>query len=684
MKRLATRRYITILVSVSLLVLFLSNSGAVFRVGLQKGFHPSAPDSLAISGSDALGEVETESLAVIGADVWQAAGFTGEGVKVGVLDMGFDRYKELLGSDLPENVTVRSFVAGKDADGIGIVHGTAVAEIIHDIAPQAELFFAAYDTDVEENLAIDWLVAQGVDIISNSTASICDPMDGSGEIAMLVDQVVEKGILWVNSAGNHAKDHYRGSFSDRNKDGYHEFAPNDQYLEIIPPKGDILFCLNWESGKDSAGGSTVQDFDLYVLDGNGNVILRSQDRQIGAGSPPYEFLKYEFPDSGPYYVAFYTRERLVDVTPATFNFFAWGAKINYPVAERSVTTPGDAHRSLTVGAVYWSNDVLESYSSQGPTLDDRLKPDLVAPAGVSSAAYGETWKGTSASAPHVAGAAALVKQAYPAYTPDQITGFLKTRAKDLGDTGPDNQYGFGRLWLGAPPGQEAPPTATITLPPPSPTASETATQAPVPLTPSLAQPTLTLVSPTATQIGTSFLSANSSWLLPLGFLACVGVPGSLGIGGILVAVLYFTSRKFTPTLSYPARPINSGAEFRASLPGVHSGGAFARRANRGDLALPGVGPVGSPPQTAARGEAAGSSNLVLCPRCRRYNRPQARFCANCGMVLSRPQPAAPRVSSALQSGAQQRAAHQYPRFCRHCGGALRATSRFCPRCGRPL
>jgi len=87
-----------------------------------------------------VGSVETESVSVIGADVWQAAGVTGQGVKVGVLDRGFDGYRSLLGGDLPANVTVQSFIAGLDADQAGTVHGSAVAEIIHDIAQTPSFF----------------------------------------------------------------------------------------------------------------------------------------------------------------------------------------------------------------------------------------------------------------------------------------------------------------------------------------------------------------------------------------------------------------------------------------------------------------------------------------------------------------------------------------------------------------
>ena len=66
------------------------------------------------------------------------------------------------------------------------------------------------------------------------------------------------------------------------------------------------------------------------------------------------------------------------------------------------------------------------------------------------------FNGASAAAPHVAGAAALVKSANPAFTPDQIQTFLEGRPVDLGTAGKDNQYGAGKLALGTVPTASAP------------------------------------------------------------------------------------------------------------------------------------------------------------------------------------------------------------------------------------
>jgi len=98
-----------------------------------------------------VGNSTTEGLSVINAATWHAAGHTGSGVKIGVIDGGFIGYRGLLGSDLPASVTVRNFVDGEDdaqVDGT-TEHGTACVEIIYDVAPNSEIYLAKVATDLD-------------------------------------------------------------------------------------------------------------------------------------------------------------------------------------------------------------------------------------------------------------------------------------------------------------------------------------------------------------------------------------------------------------------------------------------------------------------------------------------------------------------------------------------------------
>jgi subtilisin family serine protease len=135
-------------------------------------------------------------------------------------------------------------------------------------------------------------------------------------------------------------------------------------------------------------------------------------------------------------------------------FVEYVREIEHWVAAGSVADPATSPNTLAVGAYCWATGAVEYYSSQGPTIDGRMKPELVAPDSVTTFTYGafggcgtSGFAGTSAAAPAVAGAAALVKQRFPSYGPAKIQEYLVRNAKDLGDVGPDSVFGAGRLLL---------------------------------------------------------------------------------------------------------------------------------------------------------------------------------------------------------------------------------------------
>jgi subtilisin family serine protease len=437
------------------------------------------------------------------ANDWHAQGITGQGVKVGVLDLGFGGYQELRGQELPENVTVEIF--GDEYAFDVEVHGTACAEIVHEMAPGAELYLAYYDgTDVAMGLAVEWLISQGVDIISNSTGSNgLTPMDGTGFAADLVNWAHDEGIFWVNAAGNEADVHYRGTFTDSDGDTIHEFSPDTDLLPFIPfgPEVETQIILSWDDWD-----TVTQDYELGLFDSDANLLAKSEDPQDGGqGQIPVEGFLYQFEDDNIYYLAIQNFEGRAR-GDATFDLFINGGLMHpdFAVPERSLSSPSDARGSFVVGAVHWADDALEPYSSNGPTADGRLKPDLSAPSVVDSASYApEAFDGTSAATPHVAGAAALVLQAFPEFGPDEIGVFLQERAIDLGQSGPDNAFGVGRLSLG-----DAPKT-TIEL---------TEGMAPA-----------ATVEPTPTAVAE--LQPTSTPRLAPGEEPAVGFPGQVGGGG---------------------------------------------------------------------------------------------------------------------------------------------------------
>ena len=157
--------------------------------------------------------VVSEGVSLIKADDWQNAGYTGSGVKVGIIDEGYTGYTALLGTELPSSVVVQSF-STYGIEGL-TSHGVACAEIVHDVAPDAQLYLTNIDDEIDFANAVDWLIAQNVDIISCSLGwSVGGPGDGTGSIDDKVADAGTAGILWVNSAGNYAQGHWTGSGAD--------------------------------------------------------------------------------------------------------------------------------------------------------------------------------------------------------------------------------------------------------------------------------------------------------------------------------------------------------------------------------------------------------------------------------------------------------------------------------------
>jgi subtilisin family serine protease len=116
----------------------------------------------------------------------------------------------------------------------------------------------------------------------------------------------------------------------------------------------------------------------------------------------------------------------------------------------TVGTPGDAAKVITVAASDKS-DGLASFSSRGPTTDNRVKPDIAAPgvsiyAAARGTSCGDTsMSGTSMATPHMAGVCALMLDARGTATPLQVKNVAGYTAIDKGNTGKDALWGWGRV-----------------------------------------------------------------------------------------------------------------------------------------------------------------------------------------------------------------------------------------------
>ncbi len=405
--------------------------------------------------------VISEGVEKTDADEWQTIipYRSTENVKVCILDLGFQGYDALLGTELPSSVITRSFRA--DGDLRASDHGTACAEIVHDMAPDAELLLVNFGTDVEYHNAVSWIIDQGitdqdqkVDIISCSVGWLNSGAgDGTGLICEDVKNAYDNDIIWVSAAGNEAERHWEGAFRDPDSDDWCNFEEpaqaEDEWFTFYAVAGTTYqVSLNWDDWGTWNGSSYTysegNDYDLFLYDSGGLVITASNNDQT-AGAAPEETVTETPLSAGWRYIRIYKWYAPRD---CKLELFFWGGSdLEYSEPAGSLTIPADSPYAITVGATDWSDDSYHLYSSRGPTEDGRIKPDFVAPSGVSSATYGDLgFSGTSASAPHVAGAFALLMGKLP-YTGGEIKSIIEARALDLGSSGKDNIFGLGRLKL---------------------------------------------------------------------------------------------------------------------------------------------------------------------------------------------------------------------------------------------
>lgn len=321
---------------------------------------------------------------------WNDAGYSGQGVKVGIIDGGFEGFSDLVvGGELTAVVGVRCYsdigeYSENPADcEINGVHGTAVAETIIDIAPQVTLYIAGPVSQGDVNDIVDWMVSEGVSVINMSLSwGFTGPGDGtspySWSVLNAVDHAVEGGITWANSAGNRTRQAWfnSGPFSDADGDGLIEFDGSDESNGFeLEEEESALIQLRWEGN----WGGASRNLDFYIVEqATGQRLLEVRDPQSGGpGDIPLEIEGFVAPRDGVYEVFV---EHVSGSVPAWIQLMVWSVRLEHSTANVSITSPGESANPglLTVGASpWWNPHNVAPYSSRGPTPDGRVKPDIV-------------------------------------------------------------------------------------------------------------------------------------------------------------------------------------------------------------------------------------------------------------------------------------------------------------------
>jgi hypothetical protein len=415
-------------------------------------------------------------------------GVDGTGVNIGVLSDGVVNLASAQRTgDVPSDVTV---LPGQIGEGD---EGTAMLEIIHDLAPGAKLYFATAFASIggfAQN--INDLRDAGCDIIIDDIfyfveapfqdgQTAASPTNG-GIVTQAVNDVTADGALYFSSAGNegNVNDNTGGVFEgDFVAAGtlpiiggaaagpVHDFDPGvgvQQFNRITLGAGNPM-TVAWSDPL----GASANDYDLYILNSAGTGLVAASTAGQDGDDDPIEIV------GG---AANVTNNRIVVAKFAGADRFL---HVNTFRGRLQFATPGQTHGHSSAAEAYsvaatpavgpfpapfTSANVVETFESDGPRKlffqpngtpytpgnflatggITRQKPDITAAdGGVISGAGGfpNPFFGTSAAAPHAGAIAALVMSSNLNLTPAQIRAALLASAIDIEAPGVDRDSGAG-------------------------------------------------------------------------------------------------------------------------------------------------------------------------------------------------------------------------------------------------
>ena len=389
---------------------------------------------------------------------------TGKGITVGVIDTGVDYTHP----DLRRNYAGGRDLVDNDTDpmetktlGRATVHGTHVAGIIaangkiKGVAPEAKIL--AYRAlgpgggGTTENVlaAIEQAIKDKVDIMNLSLGNDINGPDLP--ISLALNRAVERGIVAIAASGNSGPDIWSvgspgtaskaisvGASTPTLEVPYLLIEGMREKIRIQPLAGSANWNLDRSLSIVDGGLGTKAD----LKDVMGKIVL------LKRGNLTFTEKAKNARDAGAKAVIIYNN--------LSGSFMGnLEAPLEIPVA--SITKKeGELLKSkvnrLANIQVTHEKDLLADFSSRGPVTDTwEVKPDIVAPGvAINSTIPGGylSLQGTSMAAPHVAGACALIKQAHPEWTPDQIKAALMNTAKPLVKNGKlyrTYEQGAGRI-----------------------------------------------------------------------------------------------------------------------------------------------------------------------------------------------------------------------------------------------
>ncbi|MEQ9122831.1 MAG: S8 family serine peptidase, partial [Alphaproteobacteria bacterium] len=398
-------------------------------------------------------------------------GVDGAGVAVGVLSDSFDALggaaADRASGDLPAVTVLR--------DASGTDEGRAMAQIVHDVAPGADLLFhTASGGQAAFAQGILNLVAAGADVIVDDIVYLGEPFFQDGLVARAVDAAAAAGVAYFSSAGNAARDSYEAAFAGSGQDlallgsaGFIDFGELHDFDDgagvdvrqrvSIPRGGDIFLSFQWDEPFASVsenGRGSASDYDILLFGADGDLVtsnLFAISAGFNIGADPVEAFRFVNRTATTEFDIVITHFSGPEAGVLKYIELGDATIVEHDTNSSASFGHAPAEGGMGVGAAFWgltpSNGVevpvLESFSSAGPAtilFDDagvrlaeaerRASPDVVGPDGTNNTFFGRdigfdadtspNFFGTSAAAPHVAAVAALLLEANPNLTPQAI------------------------------------------------------------------------------------------------------------------------------------------------------------------------------------------------------------------------------------------------------------------------
>jgi subtilisin family serine protease len=355
-------------------------------------------------------------------------------------------------------------------------HGTHVSSTVAGIdvgfgsgvAPEAFLYaLKVFGASGSTNLvmdAIEWAIdpngdgniSDHVDVINMSLGSSFGPNDVNDPELIVLEAASQAGVFVVASAGNTGNHSYivgSPSVSDSalsvaaSTTGY-QTAPYIVYNDGVEKKMPYTTSYN-----PFSVAITAEFVDVNTIDGAGTGLL-CNTTDVGLMTGKIALISR---GSCDFFVKINNAQTLGAVAAIIYNNTTGIISMNTTgstlpagsiLQSDAVILKALANKTITVGPD--SNvtsfvspepaDTIATFSSRGPRgFDSKLKPEITAPgvaifaADMGSGSMGVSMGGTSMAAPHVAGVAALIRQAHPGWTNEQIKAAIMNTAVDLVD-----------------------------------------------------------------------------------------------------------------------------------------------------------------------------------------------------------------------------------------------------------